>query len=116
MKDDRVITLPVFKTMVTPVALKAWKCDLCKEPVEVGERYTHYVNRKPHEIIHYRFHTECFHMVMAYCEANKKANFTPRTVANWVRRKFCEGCNGTDCTIHECKKIRSWLKIFRKSP
>ncbi len=114
MRDDRVITLPVFKTMVVPVAQKAWKCSLCKDPVKVGERYTHYINRKPHEIINYRFHNECFAMVTAYCAETKKTTFTPKTVANWVSKKFCEVCGKGECKPRECPKILVAIKFLKK--
>ena len=114
MREDRVIKLPVFKTMVVPVAQKAWKCSLCKQPVEVGKRYTHYINRKPHEIINYRFHNQCFSMVQAYCEEKRRATFTPRSVANWVRKKYCEPCGKDGCDIKDCKLIQVATKFLKK--
>ena len=112
MKPDRVIKLPVFKTMFIPIARKAWKCNLCKERVEIGKRYTHYINRKPHEIISYRFHNECFAMVSAYCEEKHRSTFTPRSVANWIKTKYCEPCGKEGCNIKDCKFIQTAIKYF----
>lgn len=111
MKPNRVIKLPVFKTLIIPVARKEWKCNLCKERVEIGKRYTHYVNRRPHEIINYRFHNECFMMVMAYCNEKKRSTFTPQTVAKWIRSKCCDACGEQDCSIRECPKVKAVTKF-----
>ena len=109
MKQNRVITLPVFKTIVKPVAKAEWTCALCKQPIDKGMRYTHYFNRKPHEIIDYRLHNECFDVVIAYCAEKHRTTFTPRSVANWVRTKFCNDCK-MGCGKLRCKKIEASVK------
>ena len=114
MRSDRIIKLPVFKTMVVPVARKAWKCHLCKQPVEVGKRYTHYVNRKIDKIINYRFHNQCFMMVNAYCREKKRTSFTPQSVAKWIRQKYCEPCGKEGCNIKDCMKILAAIKFLKK--
>ena len=116
MKENRIIKLPVFKTMFAPVAQKAWKCDLCKQPVEVGNRYIHYINRKVDRIINYRFHRECFKMVEAYCEAKEETEFTPRKVMNWIRKELCKACEklSNDCNPKECKRIAVAIKFLKK--
>lgn len=110
----RVIKLPVFKTMFMPVARKAWRCNLCKQRVEVGKRYVHYIDRRPHEIINYRFHHECFAIVTEYCRDRKRPNFTPRTVNNWVRKKYCEPCGKEGCSIRDCALIHAATKNRKK--
>ena len=104
MRENRVIKLPVFRALFNPVARKAWKCNLCKMPVNVEERYVHYIDRRPHEIINYRFHNECFMIVEAYCKERNRTSFTPRTVANWATKTFCMNCT-KECTFHPCKRI-----------
>ena len=104
MRPDRVVKLPVFRTMFFPVAQKAWKCDLCKEPVEVEKRYVHYFDRRTHEIINYRFHRECWDIVQAYCLSNKVQTFTPLKARNWVKREFCVHCPN-ECAPHPCNQL-----------
>lgn len=110
MREDRVIKLPVFRTMFKPVARKAWKCDICKELVDVGDRYIHYIDRRPHKIINYRFHTECFQTVIAYCALNKRSSFTPITVRNWAKKTFCTRCT-KECSMKDCKHLYSAMKV-----
>ena len=114
MRENRVINLPVFRTMFMPVARKEWKCNICKMPVEKNKRYVHYIDRRPHEIIRYRFHIECFSMVEAYCKEKNKTSFTPRTVQNWAKKTFCENCN-EDCSIHNCKRIEGAVKMILRN-
>ena len=109
MKPDRVIKLPVFRTMFRPVARKEWKCDICKKPVEIERRYTHYIDRQPHKIINYRFHNECFGIVVAYCMDKDVTIFTPTKVRNWAHKRFCERCKN-ECQLHRCKRIENALK------
>ena len=111
MKADRVIKLPVFRTMFTPVARKAWKCSLCKTPVEIGDRYVHYIDRRAHEIVNYRFHKTCFNMVEAYCIMTKSTSFTPSKVRNWVKKAYCEDEN---CAVFPCKKLESVMSVILK--
>lgn len=113
MKPDRVIKLPVFRTMFCPVAQREWKCCICKEPIEKGHRYIHYFDRRIHEIKDYRFHIECFRIVEAYCKERKRTTFTPVTVRNWAIKRFCNECkNG--CALHRCKPIESATKVILK--
>ena len=109
MRPDRVIKLPVFRTMVRPVARKDWKCNICKERVTIGERYTHYIDRRAHEIINYRFHNECFGIVEAYCTERKRTSFTPQTVRKWALKTFCESCK-EDCPLHACTMVNEGVK------
>ena len=113
MKPDRVIKLPVFRTMFCPVAQKEWKCCICKEPVEIGKRYVHYFDRRVHEIKDYRFHMECFGIVEAYCAERKRNAFTPVTVRKWALNRFCMYCPN-DCALHPCKRIESAIKTALK--
>lgn len=116
MRDDRVIKLPVFRTMVSPVARKAWKCNLCKTNVDIGSRYVHYIDRRAHEIISYRFHKECFAMVETYCAVRHRPTFTPRSVQNWANKTFCERCPKKDegCKLNPCKRILTAIKYTPK--
>ena len=114
MKPDRVITLPVYRTVISPIARKEWKCDLCKQPIKVGERYAHYFNRKPHEIISQRFHSDCFAMVMAYCAEKKRGTFSPRSVVTWIVNKFCVPCGQANCNVGNCDKLKAFAKFFKK--
>ena len=113
MRENRVIKLPVFRTMFLPVARKAWKCNICKKSVEIGRRYVHYIDRQPHKIINYRFHPECFKMVEAYCTVNSKTSFTPTTVRNWLKKTYCEPCK-EECELHPCKKLESVISVILK--
>ena len=113
MRENRVIKLPVFRTMFKPVARKPWKCDICKERVAEGQRYIHYIDRRVHKIIHYRFHDECFLCVTAYCKARKRSTFTPPTVRKWVKAEICSTCP-TPCEKCRCKAIESACKLTMK--
>ena len=113
MKSDRVIKLPVFRTMFLPVARKERKCCICKEPIEVGSRYVHYFDRRVHEIKDYRFHVPCFDIVTAYCKDTDRTSFSPATVRKWLMRRFCEPC-GKGCKTINCKLIESFAKNFSK--
>lgn len=106
MKENRVIKLPIFRTIMNPVARKEWKCALCKERVTLGERYIHYIDRRAHEIIRYRFHADCFTIVEAYCKTKQRTNFTPRTVQRWVMKNFCKPC-GKECQLKPCAKMKA---------
>ena len=118
MRKDRIIKLPVFRTMVIPIARKAWKCSLCKQPVSIGERYIHYIDRRTHEIVRYRFHYDCFEIVKGYCVAKERTSFTPRSVQNWALKAFCENCPEKDigCKLGPCKRILTAIKYKRKLP
>ena len=113
MRPNRVIKLPVFRTMFQPVAQKAWVCNICKQPVEIGRRYVHYIDRRTHEIINYRFHSECFGLVEAYCKAKGKTSFTPTTARNWAKKTFCDMCK-EQCPYPRCKGIESAVKTILK--
>lgn len=111
MRNDRIIKLPVFRAMFTPVARKAWKCNLCKAPVEVGDRYVHYIDRRPREIISYRFHKDCFKIVEAYCQTRHRTSFTPRSVYSWATKAFCGRCQEEGCKLKPCAKIIAEIKF-----
>ena len=119
MKPNRVIKLPVFRTMVCPVAKRERKCAVCKGTIETGTRYVHYFDRRISEIKDYRFHMECFGIVEAYCAEKKRTSFTPVTVRNWAIKTFCNTCKN-DCPFHCCKRIESAVKTklkgVKKSP
>lgn len=114
MRENRVIKLPVFRTMFQPIARKEWKCHLCKETVEVGKRYIHYIDRQPHKIISYRFHIGCFGIVMAYCAEKHRKNFTPITVRKWAEKTFCEPCK-EECSLHPCDRITAKTKAVMRN-
>ena len=113
MREDRVVKLPVFRTMFHPVAQKEWKCCICHNPVTIGERYTHYVDRRAHEIIHHRFHDNCFMMTEAYCAQRNKTSFAPRGVRTWFKSNLCKDC-GKGCDLYPCSKIMAWAKVKLK--
>ena len=99
--------------MFNPVAQKAWKCSLCKEPVIVGKRYIHYIDRRVHEIINYRFHHECFGIVHAFCWAKQVTEFTPVKVRNWAKKEYCMKC-GEGCTPHPCDRLKAVVSHLPK--
>ena len=113
MRPDRVIKLPVFRTMFCPVAQREWKCCICKQPIEKGRRYIHYFDRRVHDIKDYRFHMECFRIVEAYCKTRNRTAFTPITVRKWAMKEYCEKCH-EDCELHNCNRIQSALKVILK--
>ena len=113
MKSDRVIKLPVFRTMFLPVARKERKCCICKEPIEVGSRYVHYFDRRVHEIKDYRFHVPCFDIVTAYCKDTDRTSFSPATVRKWVKKTYCEPC-GKECQVPYCRMIEASVKNILK--
>ena len=113
MRENRVIKLPVFRTMIHPVARKEWICCICKQPVALGERYTHYVDRRVHEIIHHRFHDDCFLITEAYCAQRHRREFKPGSVRSWLTNNHCKSCK-EDCELHACPKILAWAKVKLK--
>ena len=113
MRENRVIKLPIFRTMIHPVAQKDWKCCICRKNVTKGERYTHYVDRRAHEIIHYRFHDACFMMTEAYCAERGRTEFTPRYARQWFMNHHCKEC-GKGCDLAPCAKIMAWVKTKLK--
>ena len=113
LKPNRVIKLPVFRTMFHPVAQKEWKCCICHRPIEKGKRYTHYIDRRVHEIIHSRFHDACFMMTEAYCLQRDRKEFMARSVRNWLINNHCKEC-GQGCQLYPCEKIMKWVKTKMK--
>ena len=113
MYYKRKLYKTTFHTTNTPFARKAWTCDLCGEPVPLGERYVKYTWRQTARIDTLNFHPVCWSVVKAYCKDNDTNIFSVEYVNDWRKeRKVCKQCT-EDCHIGSCQKI---AKTVRHKP
>lgn len=100
-----------FHVTNTPVALKAWTCSLCGEPVEIGKRYVRYTWRKRYEIDDLPFHPVCWSIVRYYCDTMNTNLFSLEDINAWLKEQdICKSCKRHGCHKRNCRKVQKLVK------
>ena len=103
---------PTFHTTNAPIARKGWKCSLCGEPVQTGERYVRYTWRKETEIDDLPYHPECWAIIRFYCKMTGETMFSAEAVHAWLKtRRHCKTCKEAECHMSRCEKLKKWVKF-----
>ena len=81
-----------FFTSTYPKARKEYKCDLCGQKIEKGEKYHRYSGKYDGDLFDDKYHLICQKIINAYCEASTEGEYTNDEIYDWLRDDYCPDC------------------------
>ena len=81
-----------FFNSTFPKARKEYKCDLCGEKIEKGQKYHRYSGKYDGELFDDKYHCVCQKIINAYCDWASEREYTNDEIYDYLHDEYCLDC------------------------
>ena len=89
-------------------ARKVHKCELCRNQINVKEKYIRSAGVSSGDFYNNALHITCDYILDDYLNENDDSEFSWDEVMDWLRDKYCYKCGEEEecvLNVYKCKKI-----------
>jgi len=90
--ERTVLVMIEFSTTKKMKSRKQRKCSLCRETIEVGERYARYSGKYEGDFFDEKYHIGCYNLIGEYCLSTGENEYDDWCVMDWIADRVCSDC------------------------
>lgn len=94
-------------------ARKVHKCDLCRQLINIGEKYNRQAGVNDGDFYDVCFHLHCENIISSYCAEDGDYEYTNDGVIDWMSDRYCYDCKQKEDCDRQVLRCEIAIKDFK---